>query len=85
MSDDDASFRHGPKRQVREPDKPVHVLASIGRDRQRHLNASPAMPAEHCEGYGLIVDQDRGCFAVSNLTQHKPPLTCTCAREGQRR
>jgi len=82
--DDEASFGHGKKRQLRHSDQSAHVLARRRRYRQCHFGAAPAMPAEidHCHAFIAAIDADR--FDVANLRQHRAPHARTCAREVQR-
>lgn len=82
--DDEASFGHGKKRQLRDPNQPAHVPSARRRDRQRHFRPAPAMPAEVGHGYAVIAAIDRDGFEVANLLQHDAPHARTCAREVER-
>ncbi|OBQ59581.1 hypothetical protein EFV37_22115 [Mesorhizobium loti] len=85
--DDEVSFGHGKKRQLRDADQPAHVVGGRRRYRQRHFDAPPAVPPEVHHGHALIaaIDADRvDMLTVARLGQQQPPPTRTCAREGER-
>ncbi|WP_198021015.1 hypothetical protein [Mesorhizobium sp. LNJC391B00] len=82
--DDEVSFGHGKKRQLRHSDKPAHVLARRRGDRQRHFGAAPAIPTEVDHGHAVVAAIDGDRFEVANLRKNRAPHTCTCAREVER-
>ncbi|TIU45069.1 MAG: hypothetical protein E5W19_31940 [Mesorhizobium sp.] len=86
VGDDEVSFGHGKKRQLRDADQLAHVRRGLWRDRQGEFAPAPAMPPEIGHGQAVLpaIDPDRIDVGGAHLRQHQPPHTRTCAREGER-
>ncbi|WP_164893342.1 hypothetical protein [Mesorhizobium sp. M7A.T.Ca.US.000.02.1.1] len=86
--DDEVSFGHGKKRQLRHADQPAHVPGRRRRNRKRHFEPAPAVPPEAHQRQALVAAIDRHRLHHvdgANLREHQPPHTCMCAREVERR
>lgn len=69
MGDDEVSFGQAVQRQLSDPHQPAHVRSRCRRDRQRHLEATPAMAAKHRHRHLGVAQVDRGRLVRAHLRE----------------